>query len=239
MVKSLIITGGSFGIGKEIKDKLSSNYMDILNIDVANNIDVRDYDSIFSEFEKFFNKNNNYSFDLVLSAGVFLPVDFKNQTKENIDFVVDINLKGALYTINCFLKLRPEDKISNIVIISSISAFFHGGTMMTTYDATKAALSYIVKDLSNYPNIIINAVEPGTVRDTNIGAWKENFSLDNNFKKIINDGQTRDVENLGREVLKSDIAEIVEMLLIRNRKGVINGTTITIDGGLTSKKVRF
>lgn len=154
---------------------------------------------------------------------------------------MDIPLKGALYTIQQFLKWHKENKSQekpNIVILSSISAFYHGGIKNVVYDATKAALSYMVKDLANF-DCVVNAIEPGTIRQTKIGLWKPDFDMDETARSDIEKGQQRDVEKLGSEVTKKNISRIVEFLLFQNTTGAINGTTLTVDGGLTSLRQRF
>ncbi len=236
---SLFVTGGSNGIGQEILTRLSPKYPVFFNYDANEGKDVRDYSSIVTALDKTLSKTQQN--DLVLSAGVFRPIDFLHQTPQDIDFVLDTNLKGTMYVIQSFLKWREENSNQirpNIVIISSISAFFHGGRTNVVYDATKSAMSYMVKDLANY-NCIVNAVEPGTVRDTEIGAWTPDFQIDKTNKQIVDKGQKSDVETSGIEVTKRDVADVVEMLLFNNAHGAINGTTIAVDGGLTSLKQRF
>ena len=238
---TLVVTGGSNGIGKEILNYLHTKYVKAVSYDVSTSSeqDVRNIEQISTFFSKVLIPQQQN--DLVVCAGVFRPVNFIEQTKEDIDFVLDINLKGALYTIQQFLKWHKENNSSckpNIVIISSISAFYHGGIKNVVYDATKAALSYMVKNLANF-ECVINAIEPGTIRQTKIGLWKPDFDVDENARSEIEKGQQGDVEKLGNEVTKEDIARVIEYLLEMNTNGAVNGTTITVDGGLTSLRQRF
>ena len=236
---ALFVTGGSHGIGQDAFVTLSSHYDRAYNFDIGDGRDVRDYSALEAAFaETLSHERQN---DLVLSAGVFRPVDFLRQTPSEIDFVVDTNVKGVLYAALAFLKWHEATShpiIPNIVIISSISAFFHGGRVNVVYDGTKAFLSYIVRDLANF-NCIVNTIEPGTIRQTEIGVWAPDFTKDPEARTTVEQGQAGDVQRLGREVTKANITSVIEMLLFRNGDGAINGTSITVDGGLTSLRERF
>lgn len=239
---TLFITGGSYGIGAEILRQVGPKYPNVVNFDVAESgeNDVRDSERVNSVIENSLSSGQVQN-DLVVCAGVFRPIEFIEQAPEDIDFVLDVNLKGALHTIQSFLRWHQEQNhqiMPNIVIISSISAFHHGGTKNVVYDSSKAALSYLVRNLANY-NCVVNAIEPGTIRGTKIGSWTPNFGIDEELRTLIEQGQASDVEMLGREVTASDIAKVTEMLLFGNKNGAINGTTITVDGGLTAFRKRF
>ena len=245
----LIVTGGSSGIGAEIIKRVGKQYKHVLNIDVNSEetpTDVRNFrdvvDLIWEALDKYDQTHTGLN-DLVICAGVFVPKDFLVQASQEIDFVLDTNTKGALTAIRAFLACHhhygPFKVNHNIVIISSISAFYHGGTTNVVYDASKAFLSSLPGNLCNYPKCVVNAIQPGTVRQTQIGGWNTDFTTNGPAKDIIDKGQAGDVTKLGMEVTKADIAKIVEFLLFNNNNGAINGTTITVDGGLTVKQNRF
>lgn len=236
---TLFVTGGSHGIGQDAFVNLSSRYDRTYNFDIGDGRDVRDYSALETALSETLARTRQN--DLILSAGVFRPIDFLQQAQSDIDFVVDTNIKGSLYTIHAFLKWHEEVNhplTPNIVIISSISAFFHGGRANVVYDGTKVFLSYMVRDLANF-NCFINTIEPGTIRQTEIGAWTPDFSRDPEARDTIERGQADDVARLGRDVTKADITSVIEMLLFHNGNGAINGTCITVDGGLTVLRQRF
>lgn len=239
---TLFITGGSSGIGLELVNHFKQKYKTIRNFDVLaeKTDDVRNISDLKRAMEDSLAKEP-YQNDLIVCAGVFRPIRFTQQSQEDIDFVLDTNLKGALYTTQQFLKWHEETGHSikpNILIMSSISAFHHGGDKNVVYDATKAALSYLVRDLANF-NCVVNALEPGTIRETRIGEWTPQFTSDETARKLIENGQQGDVEQMGWEVTKTDIAKVAETILFHNPHGAINGTTITVDGGQTALRQRF
>lgn len=236
---TLFLTGGSNGIGQQILSSLANHYHNVYSYDAQQGKDVRDCKNLAEAMAS--TLSPELQNDLVLSAGVFRPVDFLTQSQADIDFVVDTNLKGTLYAAQAFLQWHKQvghPIPPNIVIISSISAFYHGGRANVAYDATKAALSFMVKDLANF-DCVANAIEPGTVRETKIGSWTPQFTHDDEARQIIERGQASDVEKLGREVGKADVARIAQMLLLQNETGAINGTCITVDAGLTVMRQRF
>jgi len=237
---TLFVTGGSHGIGEDILRLLAPRYPAAFNFDhdSPEQFDVRDHAALEQAFNETLSPTTQN--DLVIAAGVFVPKDFLEQTSAEVTFVLDTNITGALLTSQAFLRWHEQRQHPikpNIVIISSISAFYPGGKTNVVYDATKAALSNMVKNLANY--CAVNAVEPGTIRGTEIGAWKPDFSKDESSKAIVDHGQEGDVESCGIEILKSDISDVVEQLLFRNPRGAINGTTIKVDGGMTARRSRF
>jgi NAD(P)-dependent dehydrogenase (short-subunit alcohol dehydrogenase family) len=239
---TLFITGGSSGIGLELVNHFKKKYKRVKNFDVleAKTDDVRSANELRRAMEHSLAKKP-YQNDLIVCAGVFRPIRFTKQSQEDIDFALDINLKGALYTTQQFLKWHEKTNHSikpNILIMSSISAFHHGGDKNVVYDATKAALSYMVRDLANF-NCVANALEPGTIRGTRIGEWTPQFNSDETTRKLIEHGQQSDVEKMGWEVTTTDIAKVAETILSYNPYGAINGTTITVDGGQTALRERF
>lgn len=236
---TLFVTGGSFGIGRETLSSLAAHYEHAYNFDAHEGRDVRDYTAVAAALAQSLSPERQN--DLVLSAGVFRPIDFLEQSQADIDFVVDVNVKGVLYAIHAFLKWHEDAHhlvAPNIVIVSSISAFFHGGRANVVYDGTKTLLSYIVRDLANF-TCVVNAIEPGTIRQTEIGTWTPDLTKDLQARAVVERGQADDVKRLGREVTKADVIAIIEMLLFHNGNGAINGTCIAVDGGLSALRQRF
>jgi NAD(P)-dependent dehydrogenase (short-subunit alcohol dehydrogenase family) len=75
---------------------------------------------------------------LVVNAGVSAIETVGNITEQAFDYIVDINLKGAIFTIEKFIPILSEG--ASVINITSVSAFVVGmGTAV--YAASKAALT--------------------------------------------------------------------------------------------------
>lgn len=100
---------------------------------------------------------------LFVNAGVFLPTPLGNTTEEAFDTQLNINFKGAVFTIEKFLPLLKEG--ASIINLSSINAYM-GMAMTSIYSATKAALDSYTRAASTElapRNIRINSVNPGPI----------------------------------------------------------------------------
>lgn len=238
----LFVTGGSHGIGEAIIQEVGHGYHRVVNYDfsISPNLDVRNPTSLRSEIDKTLIKGE-VQHDLVVSAGVIIYKRFLEQTPDEIAFQLSTNLIGAIYAVHTFLswhkdnghRIRP-----NIVVISSVSAHLHEGDSMATYEASKAGLSHFVQSLADpgRKEFIINAIEPGTIRETRIGGWRSDGPFDQPARAIIEAAQAEEVKMLPVEVTKKDIAEAVRKLLFENQNGDTNGQLIPVDGGYSRLK---
>lgn len=238
----LLVTGGSSGIGQAIRTALIGEFLPehTANIDVHdpnNPVDVRDYDAVLETMTKVVVPNcTNYLFS---GAGVVFFID--PHTKQPVDFaaapitqlraMAEINFIGQINVLHAFIQTVLTRKAQgNIVVVSSISAFYSGGPNMAVYDATKAAISALAKRLVPYKDICINIIDPGSVR-TGIGSLNPDFTHSCEGAAIVKQGQDADDQRLGHGVSLKQIEEVTRFLFFADHG--INGAEIVIDGGLT------
>lgn len=230
MKKALIIGGGS-GIGLEIARTLSSNdykvtcvgrrerngfEFEYIKCDVSNSNEVR----------KLF---NNRVYDvLVYSAGIISSEEesFK-YNEEEINNIIDINLKGCIRTNQLFIDKCLENNIhGKIINISSISN--KGSKYFPIYATSKAGIIAYTKSIaSRYENIVANVISPGVIK-TDMSYW-ETPNFDEYIPSII---ENTPLKRLGSTV---DIANAVEFLL-SDKLNFITGQELVIDGGYTLPK---
>jgi NAD(P)-dependent dehydrogenase (short-subunit alcohol dehydrogenase family) len=178
--KVAVITGGNSGIGlataKEFADqgaqvvisgrdrrtlneaaKEVGNGVFAVRADVAK---LAEIDALFAEVKAKFGRIDV----LFVNAGIggFAPLEA--MTEELYDSIIDVNLKGAYFTIQKALPLLADG--ASIVLNTSIAA--HVGTPIGTsvYSASKAALLSLARTLSAElvgRNIRVNAISPGPV----------------------------------------------------------------------------
>jgi NAD(P)-dependent dehydrogenase (short-subunit alcohol dehydrogenase family) len=100
---------------------------------------------------------------LFVNAGIGKFVPFEAVTEELYDTVLDINLKGAYFTIQKALPLLADG--ASIVLNASINAHI-GMANSSVYAASKAALISLARTLSAElvgRNIRVNVISPGPV----------------------------------------------------------------------------
>ena len=82
---------------------------------------------------------------LFVNAGVATPGTVEDETEENFDFLFNINVKGAFFTVQKALPLMPEG--SSVILTTSCSGS-KGEAGLSVYAATKAALRSLARSLS-------------------------------------------------------------------------------------------
>jgi NAD(P)-dependent dehydrogenase (short-subunit alcohol dehydrogenase family) len=178
--KVAVITGGNSGIGlataKEFvaqgahvvisgrdQKTLDEAAREIGNGVLAVRADVArlaDIDRLFAEVKAKFGRIDV----LFVNAGVGRFTPLEEVTEEIYDSIIDVNLKGAFFTIQKALPLLADG--ASIVLNTSIAAHIGRPLGTAVYSASKAALLSLARTLSNElvgRNIRVNAVSPGPV----------------------------------------------------------------------------
>ena len=100
---------------------------------------------------------------LFVNAGVAKLIPFEKVTEDLFDEIVNINMKGAFFSVQKAVPLMPKG--SAIVLNASINAHI-GMPGTAVYGATKAAVLNMAKTLSRdllEKGIRVNAVSPGPI----------------------------------------------------------------------------
>lgn len=120
------------------------------------------------------------------NAGVTINKTFEDNTPEDIDFVMGINLWGVVYGCYYFLPYLKKQDDAHIINTSSLAGFM-GMPNQSTYCLTKAAVKSLSEtlrvELAHY-NIGVTSIHPGTIR-TNIlrsAAGKSGANIDTTNK---------------------------------------------------------
>ena len=100
---------------------------------------------------------------LFVNAGVFFPTPIGQFDEAGFDTTMDINFKGAVFTVEKFLPILKEG--ASIINLSSINAYT-GMANTAIYAASKAAMNSYTRTASTElapRKIRINSVNPGPV----------------------------------------------------------------------------
>jgi 3-oxoacyl-[acyl-carrier protein] reductase len=156
---------------------------------------------------------------LVNNAGTAIPKKFEETTLEELDRVIDINLRGVFVTTQAALK-HMNDGGRIVTIGSSV-----GERMMTPglvpYSATKGAIKMFVQGLSREVGdrrITVNNVQPGPI-DTDLNPAGGDWAVPQKAATALN-----------RYGSVDDVAALVAFVA-GPEASYITGASLTVDGG--------
>lgn len=237
--KVAIITGGARGIGKatvhkfldegatvicwDIDDKagrdlLNGNKGRPIHFQKVNTVDRSSIEEAVSEIMETHKRIDV----LINNAGITRDATLKKMTPEQWKTVLDVNLTGVF---NCtqvvaeHMVLQGSGKIVNAASIVGL----YGNFGQTNYVATKSGVIGMSKVWARElgrKGICVNAVAPGFIATEMVGTIPE---------KVIQNLEER--TPLGRMGSPEDIANTY-LFLASDESNFINGTVISVDGGL-------
>lgn len=162
---------------------------------------------------------------LVNNAGVEKGSDFWDVTETDYDAVMDVNLKGAFFLTQAFVRrlhdLKQPGRVINISSVHEDMVFPH----FDTYAASKGAMRMLMRNLAvelGPLGITVNNIAPGAI-ETPINAkmMANKAELDPLLANIP----------LGRMGTSEEVAALAAFLA-SEEAGYITGSTYVIDGGL-------
>ena len=168
---------------------------------------------------------------LVNNAGNNRPEHFTKVKKENMEYLVELNMKAAFNVAQIcsqkMVKLKNR-KIGGSIINMSSQLGRVGAPIRSVYNMTKFGLEGLTRgmalELAKY-NIRVNSVCPTFVETPMVKAFFKNKK----FKKQV-------LENipLGRVAQENDVSTAVAFLAADSSNS-ITGTSLMVDGGWTAK----
>lgn len=181
MKKTVVITGGSRGIGRATVEKFAQEGYNVAfcyekNEQAARNIterfpdvlairaDVSKETDVSAFFDKVINKWEKIDC-AVACAGVSQISLFTDITEQQFDRVCGVNFKGTFLTLRYAARQMIKQKQGSIVTLSSMWGEV-GGSCESVYSATKAAVIGLTKALAKElgpSGIRVNCVSPGVI----------------------------------------------------------------------------
>lgn len=167
---------------------------------------------------------------LINNAGVTLTRPFIETSDGDIDFLVDINLKGTIFASQAAIPHMIEAGGGTIVHNAS-NAGLVGRPWQSVYGATKAGIVSLTKSMAlslARDRIRVNCICPGSI-DTPMlrGALAASGNFDENWRK------TEIVIPLGRIGSAEDVANAT-LFLASDEAAYITGVALPVDGGRTA-----
>jgi NAD(P)-dependent dehydrogenase (short-subunit alcohol dehydrogenase family) len=240
--KVAIVTGGNSGIGyaaaKELiakeatviitgrrKEAIEKAAKELGAIPfVADQASLKDTDALYEEVRKNYGKVDI----LFVNAGIvgnLGPIETK--TEAAFDSVMDINFKGAYFTLSKFIPLLNDG--ASVVILSSMVASTYKPNS-SVYQASKAALNSIAKTAAAElapRKIRVNIVSPGPTKTEVM----TKMGLDDSTVKQIQEHLIESIP-LKKMGTAEDVAKMV-VYLSDEAASFVTGSDIVIDGGIT------
>lgn len=255
--KTVIVTGGSSGIGKAVVDEFLKQGCNVVVSDITEQesdnpklsyvkCDVRSRQDIKEMIDYTVEKYSTIDI-LVNNAGINIPSllcdygveDSKYELNDEIyDRVMDINVKGVYLCSQEVTKIFRKNGRGVIINMSSESGI-EGSEGQSIYAASKNAVNSFTrswsKELGRY-NIRVVGVAPGILEATGLRtlAYEEALAYTRGVtvEKIREGYVSTKTTPLGRDGKLSEVADLVAFLA-SDRASYIHGTTITIGGGKT------
>jgi NAD(P)-dependent dehydrogenase (short-subunit alcohol dehydrogenase family) len=248
--KSVIITGGGSGIGKETarsfleagaKVMINGRRENVLRetaheLDPTGiNIDYVTGDISKKQTAEMLIRQTVDRFGgvdiLINNAGVFNPTPFLDHTEDDFNWYVGTILAGTFYASQMAIpemKKRGGGAIVNVGSVWATQAI--GATPSSAYSAAKAGVHALTRNLAiehAEDQIRVNCVAPAVV-ETPV---YDNFIPEDQVKEVLNGFNA--FHPIGRNGQPEDISNAI-LFLSGEQSGWITGTLLPIDGGVTA-----
>ncbi|MBR5067368.1 MAG: SDR family oxidoreductase [Lachnospiraceae bacterium] len=220
--KTVFLTGGSGGIGKDVKD-----YFEQLNAAVIapdmDELNLLSSDSI----RKYLNAHKDLKIDIfVHCAGINKLSEAEDLTIDLMESVYRVNVSSAVELLSNFIPYMKKQNYGKILFITSLYSIV-SREKRAPYSASKSSLLGVTRtlalELAPY-NIMVNSVAPGYV-DTEM------------TRKNLSSKEIEEIEmNIptGRLQRTEEISDVIGFLCSDLNKS-ITGQQVAVDGGFTCR----
>ena len=226
-----VVTGGSSGMGLAIARKLREQGMEVAVFDIQPppepflyyQVDIRRDGEIRAAAEKLPRADV-----LVNNAGVYFERYLEDTTDEEIDRMVDINVKGTYRVTRDLLPKLLESRGSIVTVASCLGVVPELTSPL--YCATKAGLVMLTKCLAQQyadRGLRVNCVLPGPI-DTPLlrASFPDEAAAERCAGRIP-------MRRIGRP---EEVAAMVAFL-VSGEAGYITGGAFPVDGGVSSSSI--
>lgn len=228
-MKSVVIIGGSSGIGLELVRLFELNNWNVISTYFSNPVSDRAFVQYFqfsAEDDTIDTKNFPECIDaLIYCPGIINLKQFHRTTSEQ--FLVDykIQVLGAIKTIKALLPNLKKSVQASIVLFSSVAAS-KGFRYHSLVSSSKGAIEGLSKSLAAElaPKVRVNVIAP-SITNTPLAGNFLNSEKKRDFHKKLNP--------LGKFASASDISELAYYLL-SEKSSFVTGQTFHIDGGIST-----
>ena len=241
--RSVIVTGGSKGLGRGIARVFASEGAKVLVVARGEDAgektaqEIRDSGGTASYFHTDVGNSDDVKamahaaveryggIDvLCCNAGIFPSAPLEVMSESEWDLVNTVNLKGAFLCVQaCLPEIKKSDQ-GRVLLMSSITGPITGYTGWSHYGATKAGMLGFMRTAAvelAKDGITINAVMPGNVMTEGLDDLGDEYL--SKMEQAIPLGKLGDPEDVAYAML----------FLASHEANYITGQTLIVDGGQT------
>ncbi|MBS3169565.1 SDR family oxidoreductase [Candidatus Woesearchaeota archaeon] len=229
--KTALVTGGSKGIGEAITKRFLKEGARVIVFDIEKptfdveffKVDISDENQIKEALKKIDKIDV-----LVNNAGIYFLESVETTSKEQLDTIFDINIKGTYLMCKHFIPLVLKSK-GNIINIASALGIVPE-LSSPAYCSTKAAVIMLTKCLAQEyasKGIRVNSILPGPI-DTPL--------LRNSFK-TKEDKKISESKIPMRRIGKPEEVANVAVFLASDEASYVTGGMYSVDGGESTSSV--
>ena len=242
-LKSVIVTGGSKGLGRgsaqvfaregakvlvvarqqDAGERTAREIVDAGGTASFFRADVSNWDDVEAMAEAAVDRHGGIDI-LCSNAGIFPSARVEEMTQVEWDTVNSVNLKGTFFAVKACLPELKKKEEGRILLTSSITGPITGYPGWAHYGATKAGMLGFMRtaaiEFARY-NITINAVMPGNIMTEGLDDIGEDYLR--RMEQSIPMGKLGDPEDIAYAML----------FLASHEAKYITGQTLVVDGGQT------
>jgi NAD(P)-dependent dehydrogenase (short-subunit alcohol dehydrogenase family) len=221
------VTGSARGIGRAIAEALAASGHAVVGVDVlgqeADSLAVAIRADLADPTTPGAIVAEHGPFDiLVNNAAVLITRPITEFSLDDFERTIAVNLRAPFLLCQAVLPAMAQRGWGRIVNVSSVGARTGGLSQSAVYNATKAALISLTKNIArNYATfgVTANAIAPGGVET----AMTAHFDPDERQRYLAQ-------IPLGRFGRPEEIAAVVDFL-VSERASYVTGATIDVNGG--------
>ena len=240
--KVALVTGGSRGIGAAIAKRLAADGASVAftyakdasaasavvkaieaggGKAIAIQADAANVEAVKKAVEKAVSTFGDLDV-VVNNAGTAIPKPFEETTQDEMDRVIDINIRGVLATTQAALKNMKDG--GRIIMVGSAVGERAASPLLVPYSATKGAVKMFTQALSRElgsRGITVNNVQPGPI-DTDLNPASGDWAV-----------PQKAVTALNRYGHVDEVAALVAFVA-SPESSYITGANLTVDGGMNA-----
>jgi NAD(P)-dependent dehydrogenase (short-subunit alcohol dehydrogenase family) len=232
-MKNVVIIGCGKGIGLEAAKILSKDF-NVTGISRSKTAEIENLEIDFHELDILNGNLNEIAFPDVVDGLIYAPGSinlkpFNRLSEEDFKNDFNINVLGAIKTIQKLLPNLKKSESASIVLFSTVAAKI-GMPFHSSVAASKSAVEGLVKSLAAefaMQKIRVNALAP-SLTDTSLAS-----QLLSTPEKRESSDKRHPLQRIGKP---EEIAELISFL-ISEKSAWMTGQIIGIDGGMGAVKI--
>lgn len=240
MQKTLIITGGSSGIGLAIATKFAANNFQVFNLDIQVGdcghfipCDVTDHASVHDAIASI---AKNHTIDvLICNAGKHMSANIQDTSEAELMALFNLNVKGAFSATQAVLPSMQKSG-GCILYIASEQALVAKSNSFA-YNLSKHALASMAKttalDYAKH-NVRANALCPGTIETPLYHNAINRYCEQSGADKAQVHAEEAGAQPLGRIGQPEEVAAMA-YFLSSDEASFVTGSLQVMDGGYTAR----